>query len=125
MEVHRRLGHGFLEAVYQEAVAIEFTHRTIVFEREISIPIRYRDRLLACTYRADFLCFGSIIVELKALAQIGNIEKAQLLNYLKATSLNRGLLLNFGGPSLQHQRMVWTPLSQSAKSADHSPDETA
>src|SRR6266542_2968920 len=107
MEIHRQLGHGFLEAVYQEAAAIEFQQKTIPFEREISLPIKYKDVILPTHYRADFICFSEIIVEFKALSRLSNIEESQLLNYLKATGLKRGLLINFGTSSLQYQRLVW------------------
>lgn len=107
MEIHRQLGHGFLEAVYQDAAVIEFPLRKIPFEKEVSLPIRYKDALLPSHYRADFICFSEIIVEFKALSQLSSVEEAQLLNYLKATGLKRGLLINFGAPSLQYKRMVW------------------
>jgi GxxExxY protein len=107
METHRRLGHGFLEAVYQEALAIEFAHRSIPFQREVSLTLTYRDQKLACTYKADFVCYGQVIVELKALAKLSSTEESQLLNYLRVTGLTRGLLLNFGAPSLQWERKVW------------------
>ena len=106
MEVHRVLGHGFLEAVYQEALAEEFTIRGIPFRREVELPVMYKGRELKTAYRADFVCYGSIIVELKALEKIGGTERAQVLNYLKATGINRAMLLNFGSPSLQHERLV-------------------
>ena len=106
MEVHRRLGAGFLEAVYQEALSIELHENGIPFEREVEIPIVYRDRQLACTYRADFVCFGDIIVELKAIKQITEVERAQTINYLKATGKKRGMLLNFGAASLQKERFA-------------------
>ncbi len=106
MEVHRRLGQGFLEVVYQEALAVEFSERSVPFTREFEIPIMYRDRQLACTYRADFVCFGEVIIELKALRQVTDVERAQVINYLKATGLQRALLLNFGTPSLEHKRFV-------------------
>ena len=109
MAVHRELGHGFLEAVYQEALELEFNAQGIPFEREVSLPVRYREQTLGTSYRADFVCFQSIIVELKALAAIGGTEDAQVLNYLKATRYQRGLLLNFGSPSLQHKRLIFTP----------------
>jgi GxxExxY protein len=109
MEVHRRLGHGFLEAVYQEALKIEFAERGIPFLREVEIPIVYRDLTLACSYRADFVCFTEVIVELKALRQVTDIERAQVINYLKATGLRKALLLNFGGASLEHKRFVRQP----------------
>ncbi|RPJ24129.1 MAG: GxxExxY protein [Chloroflexi bacterium] len=107
MEIHRQLGHGFLEAVYQEAAVIEFALRQVLFEREVTLPIRYRDILLPTHYRADFVCFSEIIVEFKALSRLSSVEEAQLLNYLKATGLKRGLLINFGASSLQYKRLVW------------------
>jgi GxxExxY protein len=107
MEIHRQLGHGFLESVYQEAAAIEFPLREIPFEREVALPVKYKSRVLPTHYRADLVCFSEIIVEFKALAQVSTIEEAQLLNYLKATGLQRGLLINFGAPSLQYKRLVW------------------
>lgn len=106
MEIHRQLGHGFLEAIYQDAAVIEFPLRKIPFEKEVSLPIRYKDVLLPSNYRADFICFSEIIVEFKALSRLSSVEEAQLLNYLKATGLKRGLLINFGAPSLQYKRMV-------------------
>ena len=107
MEIHRQLGHGFLEAVYQDAAVVEFALRNIPFEKEVSLPVRYKDNLLPSHYRADFICFSEIIVEFKALSRLSNVEEAQLLNYLKATGLKRGLLINFGASSLQYKRMVW------------------
>ena len=106
MEVHTQLGHGFLEGVYQEALAIEFSLRSIPFERESEIPISYKGKLLSCNYRADFVCFGEVIVELKALSALTSVEEAQVLNYLKATGYQRALLINFGAPSLQTKRLV-------------------
>ncbi|GAB4565232.1 MAG: hypothetical protein Fur0017_02010 [Anaerolineales bacterium] len=107
MEIHRQLGHGFLEVVYQEAAVLEFTARQIPFEREVNLPVKYKEAILPVHYRADFVCFAEIIVEFKALANITNHEEAQLLNYLKATGLKRGLLINFGSSSLQYKRLVW------------------
>ncbi len=106
MEVHRRLGPGFLEAVYQEALAIELAFREIPFKREVTLPIKYRDQLLSCGYRVDFVCNGDIIVELKAIEHLANIHFAQTLNYLKATDFTRAVLLNFGEMSLTHRRIV-------------------
>jgi GxxExxY protein len=117
MEVHRQLGHGFLEAVYQEALALEFAEREILFQREVSLPITYKGRTLQCSYRADFLCFGEIVVELKALNQLTGVEEAQVINELKATNLHRALLLNFGARSLEYKRLVLN-LCESAQSAD-------
>ena len=117
MEIHRQLGHGFLEAVYQDAAVIEFSLRNIPFEKEVSLPVRYKDNLLPSHYRADFVCFSEIIVEFKALSQLSSVEEAQLLNYLKATGLKRGLLVNFGASSLQYKRMVWGYEDNRLKSA--------
>ena len=108
MEVHRQLGQGFLEAVYQDALAIELLGRSIPFVREPGVPVHYKNKLLACSYRADFICYGEIIVELKALQSITGAEQAQVLNYLKATRLERGLLLNFGRPSLEFKRLIFS-----------------
>jgi GxxExxY protein len=107
MEVHRELGHGFLEAIYQEALAIEMTKRNIPFEREVAVPVEYKGQRLQCSYRADFVCFGEIVVELKAISQLAGADEAQLINELKATNLHRGLLLNFGVPSLEYKRLVF------------------
>ena len=107
MEIHRQLGHGFLEAVYQYAAIIEFPLREIPFEREVALPIKYKNILLPIQYRADFVCFSEIIVEFKALSKLTSVEEAQLLNYLKATGMQRGLLINFGASSLQCKRLVW------------------
>lgn len=94
MIVHSEPGCGFLEAVYQEALEIEFQARNIPYRREVELPIFYRkDRLKTC-YKADFLCYDSIIVELKALSNISGTEEAQVINYLKASRKNKALLLN-------------------------------
>jgi GxxExxY protein len=117
MEVHRQLGHGFLEAVYQEALAIEMAARKIPFQREVPFPVEYKGQRLACSYRADFVCFESVVVELKAINQLTGADEAQLINELKATGLHRGLLLNFGAPSLEYKRLVFN-LRESAQSAE-------
>jgi len=113
MAVHRELGSGFLEAVYQEALAIEFRHRNASFEKELSLAIRYRGEPLGAAYRADFVCFGNLLVELKAIQRFSGIEDAQVINYLKASGLNKAILINFGADSLQHKRLVFN-LRQSA-----------
>lgn len=117
MAVHGELGHGFLEAVYQEALEKEFMFRKIPYEREKELPVLYRRQQLKVFYKADFVCFGSVIVELKALQQITGTEEAQVINYLKASGISRGLLINFGSASLQYKRLVLN-LRESAKSAD-------
>jgi GxxExxY protein len=118
MEVHRELGHGFLKAVYQEALAIEFTERGIPFQREVELPIRYKGQLLKTKYRADFLCHDSVVVETKALAQLANADQGQVINELKATGMEVGLLINFGAPSLEYRRLVLTRKRSSADYAD-------
>ena len=108
MEVANQLGCGFLETVYQEALAIEFVDRQVPCEPQKQIMIAYKDRILTRTYTADFVCYGKIIVELKAIKAITSIEEAQLLNYLKATRLPLGLLFNFGSPRLEWKRYANT-----------------
>lgn len=108
MEVHRVLGCGFLEPVYQKALAVEFTNRTIPCRRETSFPVFYKDVKLNVPYRPDFICFDNVVVELKALARIGGIEESQVINYLKVTGHEIGLLLNFGARSLEYRRSVLT-----------------
>ncbi|MFV0415688.1 MAG: GxxExxY protein [Chthoniobacterales bacterium] len=106
MEVHSNLGNGFLEAVYQDALEIELSRTNIPFTREYSIPISYKDQPLGTPYRADFVCFGSIIVELKAIKTLTEIETAQVLHYLKATAFERALLINFGTSRLDYKRLI-------------------
>lgn len=106
MDVHRELGSGYLEAVYQEALAIEFSERDIPFQREASLAITYKQHELSTRYKADFVCFGQIIVEIKAARSLTDIDQAQVLNYLKTTSFEKSLLINFGEPSLRYRRLV-------------------
>ena len=123
MDVHRELGHGFLEIVYQTAMALEFAQREIAFQAEVPLPIRYKGKLLSCSYRADFICFETVLVETKAISQLTGADRAQVINALKATGLKRGLLINFGAASLQYERLAFDPnassnLRKTAKSAD-------
>lgn len=106
MRVHTELGCGFLERVYHEALAIELAQNDIPFRREADLVVQYRGTPLLCPYRADFICYNSIILEIKALQTLNSEHRAQLINYLKAASLNRGLLLNFGTKRLEHERIV-------------------
>jgi GxxExxY protein len=118
MEVHRQLGAGFLEPVYQEALGIELGQRGIPCLREVELGVTYKGQTLSTRYRADFVCYDSIIVELKALTAIRPAEESQVINYLKATGMPVALLLNFGTPSLQYRRFALSKSAKSAKSAD-------
>jgi len=106
MEVHRELGCGFLEAVYQEALAREFVIRGLPFQPHPEVRISYKGRVLDKTYQPDFLCYGDVIVEIKALSHLSGTEEAQILNYLKACGTRIGLLPNFGGKSLEYRRFI-------------------
>ena len=106
MNVFNELGNGFLEAVYQEALAIEFEEMHIPFEREAKINIFYRGKKLDKEYYADFICYDKIIVELKAISKLVNANKAQVINYLHGTKLLVGLLVNFGESSLKWERLT-------------------
>ncbi|NOZ75112.1 MAG: GxxExxY protein [FCB group bacterium] len=118
MAVHGELGNGFLESVYQAALEKELKYRNIPYERELRLPVRYKGELIG-EYRTDFVCFEEIIVELKALKAVTGIEKAQVINYLKASNLHRALLINFGTRSMQYERIVFDlNLRKSLQSAD-------
>jgi len=108
IEGSTELGTGFLETMYQEALELELKLRGIPYQAQIPIPITCKGPLLAKTYVPDFICFNQIIVEIKALKQLTTLEEAQLLNYLKATGMPVGLLLNFGTPRLEGKRMILT-----------------
>lgn len=114
IEVHRELGPGFLEPVYQEALERELALRAIPFFPQAELRIRYKGDLLKKTYNADFLCYDKIIVEIKALDRLSGTERAQVMNYLKASDLELGLLINFGSVGkLERERIIY----QSAKEA--------
>ena len=105
MEVHRILGPGFLEAVYQAALAHEFTLRGIKFEQYVKLPVSYKGELIG-DYEADFVIEGKIILELKAVTNLHPRHEAQAIHYLTATGFKLAILLNFGTPSLEHQRII-------------------
>ena len=108
MEVHNELGSGFAEAVYQEAMELELTARGIPFERQKKLRISYKGKLLEKEYIADLVCYDQIIVEIKAQRELKTREECQIINYLRATNLQVGVLINFGDPSrLDWHRMVW------------------
>jgi GxxExxY protein len=106
IEVHRQLSCGFLEAVYQEALALELSTRSVPHQREVELPVLYKGHRLNTTYRADSICFDAVIVEIKAIAKLSGVEEAQIINYLKVSGYRVGLLLNFGSESLQYKRFV-------------------
>jgi GxxExxY protein len=108
MSVHQKLGNGFLESVYQEALEKEMNKEEIPFERQKKIRIKYEDEYLEKYFMADFVCYHRIILEIKAVTALINDHMAQVLNYLKATNYPVGLLINFGQPSLIWKRLILT-----------------
>lgn len=104
--VHNELGCGYLERVYQDALEVEFRLRNIPYEREKSIQVVYKGEPLGEPYRADFVCYGKVIVELKAVSEILGVHRAQVIHYLKATKMKLGFLVNFGEESLNIERTV-------------------
>ena len=106
MLVHRELGSGFLEAVYQEALEIELVKADVDYLRECQIQINYKGIILDKKYYADFLCYDEIIVELKVVKSLDGNHMAQIMNYMKATNKKVGLLVNFGARSLEYKRVV-------------------
>ena len=116
IEVHKELGCGFLEAVYQEVLGREFSIQSIQFESQPIVELFYKGQSLDKKYQPDFVCYNEVIVEIKAISSLSGIEEAQLINYLKATGLKVGLLINFGAKSLEYKRLVYG--FQSADYAD-------
>jgi len=108
MEVHKELGCGFLEPVYQEALEREFVIQRMPYKSQPVVEIEYKGKPLNKKYQPDFICFNDIIVEIKALSGLSGNEEAQLINYLKATEFEVGLLINFGKRSLEYKRLIHT-----------------
>lgn len=112
-EVYKEKGHGFLEAVYQECLAIELGKQQVPFEEKPQIRLEYKGRPLRQEYEPDFLCYGEILLEIKAVKKLGDEHRAQVINYLKATGKQLGLLVNFGHyPKIEHERFVNQPFSR-------------
>ena len=107
IEVHKELGCGFLEAVYQEALEREFGYQGIPFKSQPIVEIKYKGEPLEKKYQPDFVCYDEVILEIKAISGLTGVEEAQLINYLKASGLKVGLLINFGSRSLEHKRFVY------------------
>jgi len=106
MEVHRELGPGLLEKAYQEAMAVELQERGVPFSKEVELAIVYKGIQLATVYRADLVCYEGIIIEIKAIRGLTDLESAQIIHYPKVTKHTLGLLLNFGTPSLEFKRFA-------------------
>jgi GxxExxY protein len=107
MEVHRELGMGFKEAVYKEALEMEFTNQHIPYEREKLFKIEYKGKMLKHKYPADFIVFNQLILEVKATSFIVDSFVAQTINYLKASGLKLGIIANFGQSSFVYKRIVF------------------
>jgi GxxExxY protein len=108
MDVHKELGCGFLEAVYQEALEKEFNAQEIPCKSQPVVEIFYKGKPLNKVYQPDFVCYEAVILEIKAISNLSGVEEAQLINYLKATKLKTGLLINFGAKSLEYKRLIYT-----------------
>ncbi len=128
MQVHNTLGNGFQEVIYQRALAIELRYNGVSFKRELEMKILYRDKDVG-TRRVDFFVEECVMVELKAVANIEDVHKAQAINYLEAYNIADGLLINFGALSLQFKRMynkkLVTPSSNPIKSPEKEKDSNA
>ena len=106
MEVHKILGCGFTEKVYQDALAVEFNKNKIPFQREVELHVVYDDIELPSTFIPDFICYDKIIVELKAVRELDDMHRSQAYNYAKVSGYQLALLVNFGEPSLTYERLV-------------------
>jgi GxxExxY protein len=110
MKVHRELGSGFLEAVYDEALIKEFTNSNIPFKSQVKLNVFYEGQQLKKYYIADFICYDKIILEIKSVSQMPIVFFSQLKNYLTATKIELGMLINFGQPSLVYKRILNTKI---------------
>ena len=106
MAVHKELGPGFLESAYGDALELEFQMMGIPYEREKEIEIFYKGKPIKTKYFADFLCYGNVVVELKTVDKLADIHRAQIIHYLTATKVTKGLLINFKNKSLQYERFA-------------------
>lgn len=106
MEVHKKLGAGFLESVYSEALELEFIKENIPYKKEIKLQVYYEGKPLKKFFKADFICYDSIIIELKSAKFFSEADYKQAVNYLKATKYKLSLLINFGTPSLTYKRIL-------------------
>ena len=116
MRVHSNLGAGFLEAVYEEALEKELNKEKIPFQKQVKLELYYDNQKMNKTYRADFICYDKIILEIKAVSNMPTAFYAQLRNYLRCTEMKLGILINFGQPSLQYKRIL------NSKSSPNSPN---
>ena len=111
-EVYKQVGCGFLEAVYQECLALEFGNQKIPFMEQPKLKLEYKGRILHQTYQPDFICYDEIVIELKTAKKIADEHRAQVINYLKATGKKLGILVNFGcHPQIEYERFVNLPFS--------------
>ena len=117
-EVSRTIGAGFLEAVYQECLALEFAGRGIPFRATPKLTITYKGTTLAQSYSPDFICFDKIVVELKAARDLAPEHRAQVLNYLRVTGLELGLLVNFGSSRATVQRLALSDFNRERTQMD-------
>jgi GxxExxY protein len=125
IDIHIKMGRGFLEPVYRECLAIELSRRHIPYAREVLLPVAYDGIPLPCHYRVDFIGYEAIIVEVKALGALTSCEQAQVMNYLRASGLHRGLLLNFGAIRLEQKRVVWNLEDDPLRRGDSTPASLA
>ena len=107
IEVHKNMGIGFIEAVYQECLEVELKNRDIPYDSQRQVQIHYKDKLINKYYIPDLVCYGEIVVELKAIEQLTGREEAQIINYLRATKYRIGVLINFGSKTkLEWRRLI-------------------